>query len=499
MIIIAWQYLLGRCVATDFTDREQPEWPPHPDRVFQALVAAWAELGKPDDGRAALEWLESLPTPSIAAPDPESIPLVPKVYVPVNDIEASKGQRQKAEYGKGLEGLLPDFRPKKERYFPFVRIGDSICALQWDAEASVHRHSLERLCAAVTRIGHSSSIVRCWLADVAPPVDYSPDPSTGDSIVMLRIPETGRLSVLSRSYDWGLESGTYMAPPAARQKAYAHRLDRPVLGHGQFRKDLMIFRQTGGRRFDLRQSLDLTEAFRGMLLAGAENLGGNSSRAKSMISGHAPDGSPLQGGHLAYLPLGFVGDIHADGHILGIALATPGEWGADAEDLVVASLAYAFHDDGTICLRLGSKGEMILQYETSSLVPKALRPETWCRPSLTWASVTPIVMDHMMKKRQADLEKWAAERIAVTCGHQGIPEPIRVSVSPVPFLEGSSPCYNSERTRGQNFPPIRRKDGQANWLFHARIEFSVPVRGPLVLGSGRYRGYGLCKPLEGLC
>ncbi len=46
MLVIAWQYLTGRSVATDFADRQAAEWPPHPDRVFQALVAAWGERGR---------------------------------------------------------------------------------------------------------------------------------------------------------------------------------------------------------------------------------------------------------------------------------------------------------------------------------------------------------------------------------------------------------------------------------------------------------------------
>jgi CRISPR-associated protein Csb2 len=31
---------------------------------------------------------------------------------------------------------------------------------------------------------------------------------------------------------------------------------------------------------------------------------------------------------------------------------------------------------------------------------------------------------------------------------------------------------------------------------HAVIQFGAPVEGPLVLGAGRYLGYGLCLPLD---
>ena len=32
---------------------------------------------------------------------------------------------------------------------------------------------------------------------------------------------------------------------------------------------------------------------------------------------------------------------------------------------------------------------------------------------------------------------------------------------------------------------------------HAILIFSEPVVGPVLLGAGRYRGYGLCRPLRG--
>ena len=78
-------FLTGRFVATCHNDRRQPEWPPHPARLFSALVAAWADTEAPDVAeRAALEWLESQAPPGIAAS--EAVPRkVVSHFVPVND------------------------------------------------------------------------------------------------------------------------------------------------------------------------------------------------------------------------------------------------------------------------------------------------------------------------------------------------------------------------------------------------------------------------------
>ncbi len=78
-------FLTGRFVATCHNDRRQPEWPPHPARLFSALVAAWADADEPDSAeRAALKWLESQAPPGIAAS--EAVPRsVVSHFVPVND------------------------------------------------------------------------------------------------------------------------------------------------------------------------------------------------------------------------------------------------------------------------------------------------------------------------------------------------------------------------------------------------------------------------------
>ena len=44
-------------------------------------------------------------------------------------------------------------------------------------------------------------------------------------------------------------------------------------------------------------------------------------------------------------------------------------------------------------------------------------------------------------------------------------------------------------------PWLPSKAGSARQQVHVIIEFDVEVEGPVLLGAGRYRGYGLCKPL----
>ena len=61
-LVITIDLLTGSYEATDVGDRERAEWPPHPARLFSALLAA----ARGED-RAALRWLEQQPPPLVVA------------------------------------------------------------------------------------------------------------------------------------------------------------------------------------------------------------------------------------------------------------------------------------------------------------------------------------------------------------------------------------------------------------------------------------------------
>src|ERR1700720_3597196 len=69
----------------------QPEWPPSPARLFQALISGAAK-GKAlsADDRGALAWLEQLAPPVISAPVAR-VGRALKSYVPNNDLDAVGG------------------------------------------------------------------------------------------------------------------------------------------------------------------------------------------------------------------------------------------------------------------------------------------------------------------------------------------------------------------------------------------------------------------------
>ena len=47
MFSLGIRYLMGWAMAAvDGARKEHAEWPPHPDRVFMAMAAAWFETGQ---------------------------------------------------------------------------------------------------------------------------------------------------------------------------------------------------------------------------------------------------------------------------------------------------------------------------------------------------------------------------------------------------------------------------------------------------------------------
>ena len=122
MLIIEVQYLTGRAVATNRESRREPEWPPHPQRLFAALVAACHECEFGDAGRAALEWLEQLSPPSLAVSE-AATRKGPETYVPVNDNNIQfvwNRTKHTIKYTTAIEAGIAIGRDRKERYFPTV-------------------------------------------------------------------------------------------------------------------------------------------------------------------------------------------------------------------------------------------------------------------------------------------------------------------------------------------------------------------------------------------
>jgi CRISPR-associated protein Csb2 len=491
MFAIAVRYLSGRCVATHPANRELPEWPPHPDRLFMALVAAWGETGCNGGEERTLRWLETLPPPDLVASDGEERTATTS-YVPVNDMAMPRLRSGRAASEKqaaaGL-ALLPENRPRKARHFPAVRCRDDTVFFLWQAAVDPGQMAaLTGLSAKVTYLGHSSSPVQCWTLPAKETAALKPSwvparAARGD--IRLRVPTAGRFQDLCARFRAGQRptSGIWAGYEQPRPLASERRCSL-------FDPSLIMLRQTGGRRFGLETTLSLTRALRDCLIK-LWSEAKEGAPAPEWLSGHAPDGKPSQHDHAAFIPLPDVGHEHADGHLLGLAVVMP-RWlpSNDAASGFGGILWEPTGEPRPIRLVLGDLGVSELELEDRPSRPVALTPATWSGlglpPSRRWATVTPICFNRHPK---GDSELEMESDIAAACeriGFQGLVE----AVVPAPV----SMFIGCPTARG--FPKLRRKSGGSIRHTHAIITFKEPVTGPVLLGAGRYRGYGLCRPLR---
>lgn len=557
MFALGIDFITGVAVMTGAASREKAEWPPHPARVFMAFVAAHYE-SRPlaEDGedavtesgreRAALEWLEQQGAPEMHWPDASPRAVV-KVYVPVNDttVTPNPGRVKPAEMRSAL-GVMPDQRSRQERTFPAMRVEGEEPArfiyLIWrDAEPSEQiRRSLVALSAKVTRVGHSSSLVRAWVAGAAeiPSVTYKPHFKATRTLrgIQLRVPAQGLLADLDQRYNageidaffdlsekinastgktnkqakadfaarFGTDWSRSVSPPVRQRPTVGitagYGLPQPQTAFvvsTPFDPELLILTKQEGRVLGLESTATLTAALRGWLLTEGDEK-------PEWFTGHSAPGVPATGDHIALFPLAFVAsrhakgaELHADGHVLGLGIAFPRSVPAEERARCLRGRLFGpLGEDLDIPLRMGSTGEWTLRREDRSSPPLALRGSSWTEPSPVWASVTPVVLDrHPKHDQRTERVQWrdeVIESIAKSCKMQRLPRPELIDVDKTSWHRGAP----RSRPGPDGMPWLSGKEGAApRQQVHVLIQFPCEVQGPLLLGAGRFRGYGLCKPL----
>lgn len=470
-----------------------------------ALAAAHFDTGQNAGERAALEWMENAGPPSIQASGFSTRSYV-EAYVPVND---KGGVAQRA---------------RQPRSFPTARPNEPFVYLRWDQDLPNElRGPLGEVCAKVTRIGHSTSLAQMWVLDDAGAVKPTWAPANGVPDSHFRVAEPGTLAYLERQFNAAAilryhDLTDAMAAAKGREKARlkttlaeefpdgAPESSRPKLtrwqgyrdlsatkipesiAEGPFDPDILIFRGFEENRvLGLPATLQLTSALRNAVMKSIrENV-------PEWVSGHEPNGTPSRRPHMAFFPLPFVGRAYADGHVMGVAIALPKRIDAAGETAEQsrrrALTALLFRDDGEekhIHLWRADAWRWNGERERRELPPFNLRGSTWTGPARRWATVTPVVLHHFPRRnREGEAERIVLEAFASA----GLPEPVELRVQGFSRFEGAPSA--------RQMPPFTEGgEGLCRYQAHVEARFAQSVRGPVLVGRGRFRGYGLMRPFE---
>jgi CRISPR-associated protein Csb2 len=521
MLAFGIRYLNGFVAAAEPDSHERPEWPPHPGRIFMALAAAHFQTGADPVERMALEWLEGLNlAPTIRASEYIERALVTH-FVPVND---KAGDRAKPPMAI-IQSAPQLARDRQPRTFARAFLDSDTVYLSWpqaDPPTAIQR-ALETLCGKVTRIGHSSSLVQMWLA--APDEVGAPNwvPNDDPPEIHLRVAGPGTLKDLERRYNReaverfaDLQVAVADDRDKKAQKAAKRRLKdefpdgppvrlRPELplyqGYSRqeparnesvppgtvFSRHLTILRlerESGPfRHLDLIGVMQVVERWRAAILSQSLDL---PDRVRRVLSGHDSDGGPVEEPHLAFVPMAFVGHEHSDARLLGMGLALP-------EGLSEEERRQALRAASRVRrLLLGRLGTWRVASVTAARPAWNLRAEAWTahpEGATHWSTVTPVAYDrHPKSGNRAARQREVASMIAEACVRIGLPEPREVIVTPISAHLGTPPAHA--------FVRLRRKDCSERRHTHAILVFDQTVRGPVLIGAGRYRGYGVCRPIH---
>lgn len=513
-LTIAVRYLTGYAVAAQPSG--EPEWPPHPARLFMALLAGCDDSSDESEQLEALRWLEALPAPDIFASEGDKRSQV-VTYVPPNDFAAKD------------PNILPSFRFKRQpRTFARIRPHHETVCFFWKA-APCHNEVLTELCEKVTRLGHSTSLVEVRWQPGSPDslitAEHQHYRPTEAGLQRMRTMQPGMLDYLLQSYrdkeidlHFDLHEKLLALKGAKRAdlaQTYEQRLGRPWsksmpapdrlrpelasaqaydrMGIAQassqgscFSPSLILLRlepledKTRFRRLAPETTAYACEVLRKAIVEKApDNI--------TLIHGHAPDGSALQAPHMAVFPLPSTGmKAYNEGHLLGLGIALPRVCAPHEQHAVFDAILQIQ------TLRLGQLGEWRIAPVTFDDAHRGLQPSLWVGSSpgaTSWATVTPIALDrHPKTKDPIAYQDEVAEQIRHACEAIDLPPPQRVVPFPVSVFTGLPDAGR--------FPRLKRKDGSQRRQTHARLWFEKPIIGPVLLGAGRFRGWGLCRPYQ---
>ncbi len=438
----------------------QGEWPPSPARLFGALVAAGGtrENCRWTDG-TELAWFEGLSAPTIYAHgEPRHNNLQPR-YVVRHESTASKATQQ--EYVGRKAALV--------RGGVRVAMRDPLVVYTWNVTPPPSTLTALRCRAArIGYFGSSDSPVRVRLRTQFPSLDenadaYVPDGS-GDTVVTVAKP--GDLEILDRAYDEWRERGSSVARvqfPALRHEVrYRSPGQGQLVDRGEVVAWLRLGRYVSGRRVSAVAAL-----FKEALLSQHQSIHGEPA---AILHGHGFEGT---GYELArYLPLPDVGYPRSNGRIHGLALWMPPGSCATGRRLA-RDAAYSIR-------RIRGRGIDVSVFPREDEDrPVAATPKRWLRSSRRWVTAFPAIHERRRPIDLTEVTRW--------CSHAGLPLPVGFRSARTPLVKGAIDLTPAE---------VNRRNRVGLPYSHVEIRFAEPVPGPVVIGSGRQRGFGLCVPID---
>lgn len=477
------------------------DWPPAPFRLFQALVAGayggrWAAESANLQQRkdAAFVWLERLDPPHISAPA-KFVGSTTKYYVPNNDLDAVGGDPRRISKIRAEKTVKLILLAMDVPFLYAWRFADGEAEAQRICDLAERLHTLGRgvdpafavaeivdWYEAETRLHqHGGAVARPTLADGSDPV---PCPMPGSLASLKRRLAAQRERFVTARGGQSLVT-LFRQPPKPVFCGVIY--DRPPR--------LFVFElkpADGTRPFQpiaQTRAAEVTKSVRDSAAARLQDgFPGRAAEIDKAVVGRGA-GSADKERRVRILPLPSIGMEYTPPEIRRVLVEVPPDFPFSTDDLVWAVSGLS------ICDRTAPETGEILA-EGPVLVPTEddamLRQYgIQAQPARRWQTVTPAALPARRPAgkiggdKRAKAEARAAAAVADALRHAGHDAAgIAVRVQREPFhLKG----LRAEAFAGDRFG--------SGTLRHVEIRFPRPVRGPLVIGNGRWLGLGLMRPV----
>lgn len=472
------------------------EWPPAPARLFQALVAGIARGGKlPEELVPALQWLETLSAPVIAAPSCKSGQSL-SLFVPNNDADSLNDPRDVGSI-RTKKLVHPSLFPAEAEFLYAWPFSDDEEKAGFILASAKELYQLGRGIDPAWATGEVlDSVALDARLERYPGVIYRP--RTEDAGTRLPCPVSGSLdslirrhaSIRLRTEGDGRKARTFFAnapKPVFRTVAYG-----PVSRMALFElRDRLEDKPWPWRQDKI---VSLVEALRDAAVARLqEALPEYQDRIETALVGSKEHPTPISD-RVRILPLPSIGSPHADRRIRRFLLEIPSGAYLPTEDI-----EWAF--SGLEWSRAAGGGPIpfvVVRSEDWGMFQKHYQ-----KPQYRWRSVTPVALPESAMRRRIEpsrlreeakggQERILEEQRAVAAVHHalrhagvhGIAVDVRLQREP----------FEAKGQRAESFAEGTRFAKERLW--HVEITFDRPVSGPLVIGDGRFLGLGLMAPVK---
>ena len=286
------------------------------------------------------------------------------------------------------------------------------------------------------------------MPETAPEEVFVPAP---DGEVALRVPAPGDVDALDRMFDAWCERGAEVG----RAQFPGLRHETPYRSPGfpaPDEKGIVVAWLRLGSAVSGRRVAAVTALFKAAVLSRHQEIHGE---PPPVLHGH---GFNEKGYEIArYLALPNVGYPRSRGQIHGLALWLPA--GSDKVDRLQAR-------DAAFSVRRLTGGGIDVP-----VAPRDGEPRRW-------ATAFPAIHERRDRLDLAEVSRW--------CRHAGLPAPIAFRSARGPLVRGAVDLAPVE---------VNRPGRPGLPYSHVELLFREPVSGPVVIGAGRQRGFGLCVPV----